>query len=78
MLIAARSSQDLACCWRATAMGAVVMPLYFCSVRLRRHQLDFAGDAMDFGFGPSFVGRFHCGYRFANAGPSVGNWSRSA
>jgi hypothetical protein len=41
MLFAARSSQDLASCWRATARAPSKMHLRFSSVALRRLQRDF-------------------------------------
>ena len=71
MLVAARSSQDFACCSRATASAALEMRLRFRHFRLGRLQRDFPGDAMDFGLAPSFLGCFHRLHRFADAAPSV-------
>ena len=41
--------------------------LRFRSVRLRRLQCDFTGDAIGLGLEPSFLRGFDCADRFANA-----------
>ena len=59
MLIAARSSQDFACCWRATASARSKYIFCFRRIWLRRHQRDFAGNAINLGLPPPFLGSFH-------------------
>ena len=71
MLIAVRSSQDFACCIRATCERTLEMRFRFRRIRLGRHQRDFTGDAIDLGLEPRFFGSFHCCHRFANAVPRV-------
>ena len=69
--MAARSSQDfgllLACDGEARSKYASA----FAASGSRRLQRDFAGDAMDLGLEPRFLGCFHRRHRFANAAPSV-------
>ena len=71
MLIAARSSQDFACCLRATASARSKYASAFAASGSRRLQRDFAGHAMDLGLAPCFLGCFDRRHRFANAAPSV-------
>jgi hypothetical protein len=51
--------------------GTLEVRLGFRGIRLWRPQSDFAGDAIDFGLVPSFLGRFDRGYCFADATPSI-------
>jgi hypothetical protein len=67
----ARSSQDLACCWRATASARSKYVCAFPNIRLRRLQRDPAGEAIRFGLAPPLLGFFDCVERFANATLSV-------
>ena len=71
MLIAARSSQDFACCCTRDRERALEIRFRFRRIRLRRLKRDFAGDAMNLGFAPPFLGCFHRRHRFADAAPSV-------
>ena len=61
----------MACCWRATASARSKYASAFAASGSRRHQRDFAGDAIDLGLAPPFLGCFHRRHRFANAAPSV-------
>ena len=71
MLIAARSSQDFACCSRATASARSKYASAFAASGSGDMQRDFPGNAIDLGLAPSFLGCFHRRHRFANAAPSV-------
>ena len=67
----ARSSQDLACCWRATASARSKYACAFAVSGSGDLQRDFASDAIDLGLAPSFLGCFDRVHRFADAAPSV-------
>ena len=56
MLIAARSSQDFACCCTRNRERALEIRLRFRRIRLRRLERDFACNATDLGLEPSFFG----------------------
>ena len=71
MLIAARSSQDFACCCTRNRERTLEIRFRFRRIRLRRLERDFPGDAIDLGLAPPFLGCFHRRHRFANAAPSV-------
>ena len=71
MLIAARSSQDFACCCTRNRERTLEIGFRFSRIRLGRHQRDFSGHAMDLGLAPPFLGCFHRRHRFADAAPSV-------
>ena len=78
MLIAARSSQDFACCWRATESARSKYASAF-AVSGRATSRDFSCNAIDLSLEPPFPGCFNSCYRFANASPSVtSNRPRSA
>ena len=59
MLIAARSSQDFACCCTRNRERALEIGFRFRRVRLRRLECNFTGDSMDLGFAPPFLGCFN-------------------
>ena len=69
--MAARSSQDLACCWRATVSARSKYASAFAASGSGDLQRDFAGYAIDLRLAPSFLGCFDRRHRFANAAPSV-------
>ena len=68
----ARSSQDLACCWRATE---IARSKYGCAFKgspagdLRK--CDVASDAIDLGFTPRFFPCFDRGHRLADTTPRI-------
>ena len=71
MLIAARSSQDFACCSRATASARSKYASAFAASGSGDISAISPADAMDLGLAPPFLGCFHRRHRFANAAPSV-------
>ena len=71
MLIAARSSQDFACCCTRNRERTLEIRFRFRCIRLWRLERDFAGDAIDLGLAPRFFGRFDRRHCFANAAPGV-------
>ena len=71
MLIAARSSQDFGLLLARDRERALEIRFRFRRIRLGRLQRDFAGNAIDLGLAPSFLGCFDRRHRFANAAPSV-------
>ena len=69
--MAARSSQDLACCCTRYCEGAFEVRFRFRPIILRTHQPDFAGNAINLGLEPPFLGFLDRNDRFADAAPSV-------
>jgi hypothetical protein len=63
MLIAARSSQDFACCAR-DCKRSIRNTLALYLIWLRRLERDFAGGSADLGLEPSFFGCFDRRRRF--------------
>ena len=59
MLMAARNSQDLACCWARDRECALEVAFRFRRIRLRRLERDFSRNAIDLGLEPFFLGCFH-------------------
>jgi hypothetical protein len=78
MLIAARSSQDFACCLRATASARSKYAFNFRHVRVWGLQRDFPCNPIDLRFAPPFIRGFDHRHRLANAAPCILNWSSSA
>ena len=77
MLIAARSSQDFACCWRATAECALEIRFRFRRIRLWRHQRDLASGPIEFRFVARFLSCFHRRQPLANTSAPIGEWLRT-
>ena len=68
MLIAARSSQDFAFCFRAISSALAKWSSAFVGIWLRSEQRNLAGDAIDLGFVPVFFCGFHRSYCFTDLG----------
>ena len=71
MLIAARSSQDFACCSRATASARSKYASAFAVSGCGDLSAISPAARLNLGFAPLLLGRFHRGHRFADAAPSV-------
>jgi hypothetical protein len=71
MLIAARSSQDFACCARANRERTLQMSFRFRRIRLGKLERDFPSCAIDLGLAPPSFGRLQRCDSFANAAPSL-------
>ena len=65
--MAARNSQDLACCWARDRECALEVAFRFRRIRLRRLELDFSSDAIDLGLEPFFLGCCYRTHAFTNA-----------
>ena len=71
MLVAARNSQDLASCFRATASARSKYSSAFVAFCSGESCSDFPGDAIDLGLEPLFLGGVCHGKRLANAAPGI-------
>ena len=71
MLIAARSSQDLALLSTGNRERAIKIRFCFFWIRRERFECDFPGNAMHLGLAPFLLRPFYFLYRVVNATPSI-------
>ena len=69
--MAARSSQDLACCCRATESARSKYASALAASGSGEALHDFASNAMNFSFPPLFLSFVYCRHRLLNAAPRM-------